>query len=766
MASPDWNTVRCMFIICVALLSFAPTATAECWDDDETIKELISEWDSRNYSRTRKASNSLAALGEKAVPALTKLIAENHRHSGYALQTLARMGPEARAALPTIMKLARDKDAKNPEGWTWNLPIRSILFSNMRKMSWGAKEFAPVLEEVGRDEQETEQIRSMAVSALQGAGTKALPPLRSFLKSEVAAIRASAANSIVQIRTKAGANKTTVYQEIIDSNPFDSNVPDYLASTKGIYNQGRLHPPTQRVKKLYREALAKKPDPQIAWQLATLIQHGLGGTSLTWRSPSNSYSQRSQREDPSESYETLAEALDIVFASSEPNSELWKKAGHSLARLRLLQGDWDGMNGELKKIGQQPVPAELRDKLPAPPSDWQNLKENWQPADESMRSGNCGIEFRFVRRGPRLSGIKGVHVLVKLRPEPEANPGLSTGINADTLLLATQPLSNRFPFGAFGYHGSDRSRTRYGISNDKGVVKIENLPNKPMLIEVLVPTANFAERGSKWDLLMATPNGIKSANRAEPGSVDPNKPPALIELTEGETVRYPMMFVRSQLVSSVNDWDSVNKDTCVLTWSDAKDLDVEHYNVNLSLSAPTQFQDTASRSPKIVNQTVETKETSWPLGERGVGDLRLVPSNMYVLQIDAVRAGKVVGSTPPQRIWVPWEHRKSDPPKTKRGHMAVFYNDIWLRTSANGRPLEERLPALIQDSPDMFETEYHRLGMAWLNLHKNKAGAMDKLRNLVQELPPGNIVRTTAQSLIDGHKDGQPTPKRFKFVGP
>ena len=66
----------------------------------------------------------------------------------------------------------------------------------------------------------------------------------------------------------------------------------------------------------------------------------------------------------------------------------------------------------------------------------------------------------------------------------------------------------------------------------------------------------------------------------------------------------------------------------------------------------------------------------------------------------------------------------------------------------------------------MFETEYHRLGMAWLNLHKNKAGAMDKLRNLVQELPPGNIVRTTAQSLIDGHKDGQPTPKRFKFVGP
>lgn len=761
-------TVLCLvFVICLKLLvSSASAGLAAPIEDDETVQQLIREWDAGNFGRIQKASKALAALGEKAVPALTKLINENHRHAGYAFQTLARMGPEAKAALPAILKLARNKEAKDPEGWTWNMSVREILLSNMRKMSWGAKEFAPMLEAIGSDEQETEQIRSMAVSALQGMGPEALPALRKFIKSDVVKLRASAARSIVQIQTKAGAKKTDVYQEIIDSNPFDSNVPDYLASMKGIYNQGRPHAATQRVKELCREALAKKADPQIAWQLATIIQHGLSGTSLMWRSPSNSYSRRSQREDPGESYKTLSEALDIVLASSEPGSELWKKAGYSLARLRLLQGDWDGMNVQLQKIGQQPVSAELRGTLPAAPSDWKNLKEDWQPADESMRSGNCGIEFRFVRRGQRLRGIKGVHVLVKLRPEPAVNAVFNTGINVDTLLLATQPLTTSSPFGAFGYRGADRTRTRYAISNDKGVVRIENLPNKPMLVEVLVPTANFAKRGHKWDLLMATPDGAKSATRGEPGAVDPNKPPALVELTEGETVRYPMMFVRSQLFSSVHDWDSVDKNTSVVTWSDAKDLGVEHYNVNLSLTAPSQLQDAPARSPRIAKASVTTKETTWSLGEQGVGDMRLVPGNMYVLQIDAIRGGTVVGSTPPQRIWVPWEHRTSDPPKTGLGHMAAFYNDIWLRTSANGKSLEERLPVLIKDSADMFETEYHRLGMAWLDLHKNKAGAMDKLRNLTRELPEGNIVRTTAQSLIDGHKDGLPIPKRFKFVGP
>ena len=73
------------------------------------------------------------------------------------------------------------------------------------------------------------------------------------------------------------------------------------------------------------------------------------------------------------------------------------------------------------------------------------------------------------------------------------------------------------------------------------------------------------------------------------------------------------------------------------------------------------------------------------------------------------------------------------------------------------------MPEAIESTPNMFETEYYQLCMAWLDLHKNKVGATDKLRELLK-LPPGNIVRSSAQSLLDAHKDGLAIPKRFKFV--
>lgn len=735
--------------------------------DDETIKQLISEWDVGNYSRRRKAREELVKLGGEAVPALGKLIQENHRHSGYAMQTLADMGAAARPALPILLKLAQDKSAKDPEDWKWNMPIRAILLSNIRKMSWGAKEFVPTLERIAKDEDETDQLRGIAVNALGGMGPNALPALRRFGKTGSSNVRESAVNAIVAIETKAGKKKTETLQEVIDADPFDTNVPTYLANMKGTYNLGKIHPPTQEIKKLYREELAKKPNAPLAWALANIIRNQLANTDLMWASPSDSYRSRVHREDPNENYETLATALDMVVASSEPDSELRKKASISLARLRLLQGDWEGMNAQLKKLGQDPIPSELRPTLPAPPIDWQELKKNWQPADKAMRSGNCGLEFRFLRRGQRLQGIQGIHVLVKQRPAAVAGGrAFSTGIRADTLFLATQPMGSS-PFGAFGYRGADRNVTRYAVSNKQGVVRIENLPNKPMLVEILVPTANFAEPGHKWDLLMATRDGVKIADRGNPKSVDASKPPALVELVEGATVRYPLIYVRSQLIANVSDWSSVEKDKFQLAWKGPKELEVDHYNVTLNLSAPTEDSWDASRSPVVSKQTVKTTEPTWPLGERGVGDLKLVPGNIYSVEVAAVKKeGTIIASSPRYRFWIPWEHRTATPPSMRRGSRPAFYDNIWLRTNVNGKSLEERLPALIKDSPAMFETEYHRLGMAWLDLHKNKAGAKDKLRGLVKELPAGNIVRSTAQSLLDLSENGQAIPKRFKFVGP
>ena len=733
-------------------------------DGNDIIQQLIAEWDAGNFRRTQEARKKLVKLGGEAVAALTALIEGQHRHAGYAIQTLAEMGPAAKPALPVLLKLAKDKDAKKPESWTWNVSPRALLISNVRKMSWAADEFVPILSAISRDKTEEDRLRSSAVYALGGMGKTALPALRGFVTSDKQELRSSAANAIVAIEMGAGKSKVVAWQEIIDANPFDSNVPKYLASMKGIYNSGKLHPPTQKIKKLYRERLVEKPDAELAWTLASIIRNQLSGTDLMWASPSDSYRSRSYREDPAENYETLAEALEIVVNNSDADSERFREAAFSMARLRLLQGDWDGMNAWLQKVGEGPIAEDLRPTLTAPPHEWAALKENWQPADNAMRAGNCGIEFRFLRRGQRLKGVQGVHVLVKQRPEPPANNVFTTGIKADTLFLATQPMKTG-PFGAFGYRAKDRKLTRYGVSNKNGVVRIKNLPNKPMQVEILVPTANFAESGQKWDLLMATKDGLKILERSNPASIDPNKSPSVVELIDGETVRYPLVYVRSPLTTKIGDWKEVDKESFVLEWDGPEALEVDHYNMHLSLTAPTEEPSNPNRNPAVVKQTVEARGTSWPIGEQGVGKLRLVPGNIYTVEVEAIRKGKVMSKSPRYRIWVPWEHRECTAPSRSFGNRPAFYDNIWFRTNANGKPLEERLPALVRDSPSMFETEYHRLGMAWLDLHKNKPEAVDQLRALVRELPAGNVVRTTAQSLLNLSAKGQAIPKRFKFVG-
>ncbi len=742
-----------------------PFAGGSAVDDDETIQQLISEWDLGDFRRTQNARKKLAALGKKAVPALTALIENRHPHMGYAVQTLADMGSDARPALPVLLKVVQNKQTKSPDGWKWNVSPRGLLLSNVRKLSWAAKELVPVLTKIGLDETEPERLRTSAVYALGGMGKTALPSLREFLKSDRAPFRSGAANAVAAIEIASGKSKVDAWQEIIDANPFDSNVPSYLASMKGIYNSSKLHPPTQVIKKLYREKLAEEPDAELAWTLASIIRNQLSGTDLMWASPSDSYRRRSFREDPAENYDTLASVLDMVVNNSKPDSERFTEAVFSLARLRLLQGDWEGMNAWLEKVGEGPIPAEIRPVLTAPPQEWKGLKASWQPADKKMRSGDCGIEFRFLRRGQRLKGVQGVHVLVKQRPEPVAGGAFMTGIKADTLFLATQPMKSG-PFGAFGYVAKDRNVTRYAVSNKNGVVRIEGLPNKPMVVEILVPTANFAEQGQKWDLLMATADGLKLADRSNPKSVDANKPPSVVELVEGEVVRYPQIFVRSPLMTSSSDWDKADADDFVLTWTGPSELQVDHYNVRLTLSAPTEEPDNANRNPAVATQTVETKGTSWPIGERGVGSLKLVPGNIYLVEVEAVRKGKVLSNTPKYRIWVPWKHRQCDPPKRSFSNRPAFYDNIWLRTNVEGKSLEERLPALIKNSPEMFETEYHRLGMAWLDLHKNKANAADQLRALVSELPAGNVVRMMAKSLLDLSAKGKAIPKRFRFVAP
>jgi hypothetical protein len=731
----------------------------------KTIKEWIAYWDAGNFNEAQQAQKALVKIGAPAVPELIQLVTENHRHAGYAIKTLAAIGPASKPALPALIKLGENKSVAVPDGWAWNVPLRGILFMSFAEMNWASKELLTLLEKVGADETESDQIRGMAVGSLGGMGKEALPVLRIFLASTNKSIRSRAANAIVAIEKSDGKSEPAALQEIIDQNPFDENVPGYLASMKGIFNLGALHGPTQKIKQLYRRRLSEKPDAMIAWQLATIIRNGLSATDLQWATPSDSYQSRWNREDPDESYITLEVALKLAFEHSQPDSELKKKAGLSLAKLSLLKGDWDAMNLYLVELGQNPVPFERRTSLPPPPYEWDNLERDWQPAAKELLSGTSSIEFRFLSHDERLHGIPGVHVLVKRRPKEDPAGVFRGGIRADTLFLATQPMLAE-PYDSFGYRGEDRDRCRYGFSNAIGQVQLNGLPAGPYKIEILVPTANFDASGHTWDLYVKTDEGDRIADRRDPRSVPSDKPPYLVELQEGEITRYPILYVRSHMTSNLQDWHAVDKDF-VLTWKAPDPVDVDHYKIRLSLSAPMQDPDMVQSSPELSTDTQDVKDNQWPIAAKGVGKLKLTPGNIYVVEVDAIRNDQVAYKLPRRRIWVPWQHRESDSPlHGMNSSKPAFYNDIWLRTNANGLPLEERLPKLIRESATAFETEYYRLGMAWLDLHKNKPNALDDLQQLTVELPVGNVVRATAESLIDTHKSGKPIPSRLLFVPP
>ncbi|MDA1016068.1 MAG: hypothetical protein O3A00_16635 [Planctomycetota bacterium] len=307
-------------VLIVGMLLTMGVSQTAADEPQRTAEEWIHVWDAGKFGESQNAKKALAEMGAAAVPALARLVRDNHRHSGYALKTLADMGAAARPVLPELLKLAKNKAAKEPDGWTWNVPIRTILFMSLGKMSWASAELVPLLEHVGKDEQETEQIRGAAVNALRGMGSDAMPALRRFATGGSAQVRRSAVNAIVEIEVKAGKERTTSLQEIIDRDPFDSNIPMYLADMKRIYNLGHIHPPTQAIKELYRRELKKQPNPQVAWQLATIIRNGLVSSELKWSAPSNSYSSLWNREDPDENYDTLDAAMKIAFEHSEAKS--------------------------------------------------------------------------------------------------------------------------------------------------------------------------------------------------------------------------------------------------------------------------------------------------------------------------------------------------------------------------------------------------------------------------------------------------------------
>lgn len=742
--------------------------------EGRTIKEWISQWDENNFRQNQETKRALVAIGEPAVPVLVRLIEDNHRHAGQAFQTLGDMGTVAKNALPVLIKIAQDKDAIDPEGWTWNVPMRCLVFTSLSKMNWAADELIPVLKTIGGDSEESEDIHVRAVWALKDMGQGAIPVLRTFAKSESDQVRKAANDTLAQLVEKEGIQtKSKFYTDVIENDPFDASVPKYLTSMKGIINYGRPHLLTNKIKAMYRQHLQLLPDDELAWQLATIIQNGLVGTELEWAAPTDRGSSHRNREDPYENFYTLGEVLELGFSCSEPQTELWHKFGVSLAKLRLLQGDWDGMNAILKDLGQKQIPAKSRPWLQAPPVDWEkDLYSRWKPADESMRSGNCTLEFQIEKND---KGLAGVHVLLKRAPKPERF--LNTGFRTDTLFFAPYPIEEFYRW-SFGYRGDDIEKTRYAVSDSSGIVRFDKLPNVPIKVEILVPTSNFTEAGSNWDLWMEVEPGKFKIAKMYGGAdaVNWRKPPAVVELKEGETVYYPKLVVRPAFAMNIRDWQKVNKNNFELSW---RGLDATtnqanvHYELEMILSAPGSINQRIEHGPVVrsAKQIVETNH--WPVGEKGVSGLHLQPGNIYMFEVRAVdESGIVIARWPRTGVWTEWEYRESAPPFAGQDtyDKPPIHHEVWHRGTfgyGDGREetLREKVARFLSEYPNFFEYEYIQLGKAWLDWRDDDhSQARQQLKQLREVLPKGNVARGTAIWLLQQMDEGKPPPKRLNFV--
>lgn len=732
--------------------------------EGRTIEEWVADL-GKGFRERQKAHRTLVAIGRPAVKPVLSVITERRKGTGQAFETLGEMGEVAREALPIMMRIAGDPDWKEPDGWTWNVSPRYMALSGLREMSWASEELIPFFRDIAGDETEPENLRRRAVGALGGMGEKAAPVLRAFTRSEDAEIREAAHLAMVRLLS---LDPKEYFAQVLEDDPCDVNARSYLAHTKGTYNSGRLDRLTEKVKTAMRERLARAPEPELAWVLLSIIQDQLSGTSLQWAAPTDSSSARSDREDPKENFGTLAKVARMGFRSAEEGSELWRRFGVGLARLHLLEGDWEGMNRMLVELGQKPIPEERRPLLAAPPVEWkEDLAEVWDVSDESMRSGTCGLVFRFEKDG---KGLRGVHVLVKEAPKPQKV--FRSGIPADTLFLSPLPF-DRF-LGSFGYRTPDRKRTRYAVSDSRGIVRFEKLPLMEVKIEVLVPTASFREAAPAWELWMRMEDGTFLRASTQPGGdrVSPNSPPGKVQLVEGEVVEYPLLVVRPRFELNVHDWARVDKDSFTLAWSADPSGRQTRYEIEMAVSAPQQHPSYDPNTPALRTAKEVLRGSEWPVGRRGVGGLQLEPGNIYTLQVTAFASdGAMVARSRRLRVWVPWPDRRCDPPVTDwqpSGGAPITHGKWWRGSSsyADGRRenLREQIVRFLRERPNAFEREYQLLGNAWLDWRdENTAAAGRQLAELVEKLPERNVARATAKWLLESLESGGQCPKRLNF---
>lgn len=512
--------------------------------EGKTIDEWLDELAGVNTNNSlRLASDSVSGIGEPMIEPLMELMEAGDPRSYWAAESLVGMGQVARSTLPRLLEWADGQGSAESTAFEDGRTLRWFAIHALRQMSWASDQSVPVFQRAAGDERVHSGLRRSALLAVGDQGALGATALRELIKIEDDRLRRYAVDALGKAMVSSGQiDRRSYYRQTIENDPFDANVPWHLVRTKtsGKVSNEKPHLLTQEMKTLYRRHLKDNPSPEVAWNLARVIQTGLANTGRSWSVGSMSgYGEPWLREDPEESFVTMGAALKVGFNAAEKNSDLWRKLGESLARQRLLAGDWAGMNTALQALGQEPIPAEERPWLTAPPADWSNLREAWRMADGGWITGDCSLELRFEKDG---KGLAGVHVLVKEQEPPSRF--MRTGRRVDNLSHAPYPINTDNHYEGFGYRG-DLSETRYAVSDDSGIVRFEQLPKIDVLMEVVVATGNFVEAGTIWDLYMEVTPGNLLLMEHGSGSdlVTPFDEVALVKLKRGKTVRYPKVIV-------------------------------------------------------------------------------------------------------------------------------------------------------------------------------------------------------------------------------
>jgi len=772
------NGRRIALLSGVVLVAWARTwpGTAGADEAKKVIAEAMALWDTRVHDEMQEGTRRLVEMGEPVIPTMLKLIEAADKHAHYATQVLDKLGEKARPALPRLIDLAKSRAPSVSKETGAGFSARRHALQALRQMAWASDKLLPLFQGIAEDLEEDERTRGLAISALGEMGAEAKPILKRLADGEPSKAREWARRALASLLEKEGSGgREEYYRKLAEKEMFSPKIVGYLRQATWTWEPTGPHPLTEKVKRAYVARLKEKPDPQLALTLAKIIQLQLVATELEWAAPTDRASGRRVRDDPAVNHRDMADVFTLGFANAVRGSDLHKEIGIGLAKLRLLQGDWEAMNEVLAKLGRKPIPQERRPFLTAPPIQWgADLSEQWSLCEPKMRSGGCGLTLAVEKDGRKLSGV---HVLVKEHHEDKSRV-FRTGIRTDTLFFATTPLSPMGHRGTFGYRGQDRALTRYAVSGKDGEIKFEKLPAVPIKIEVLVPTANFAEPGRSWELWMEIgPGEMRRATRYGANVVRQDEPPAIVELEPGKNVRYPRLVVLPQLILDVADWTKADPKTFVLTWPDlAKDPEDEiTYEVAMGLTGPAEAHGDAEYATTFDDATIQTKTNRWQVGAKGVGELRLRPGNIYIFQVIARDAsGNLLSQSTRKRIWVPWTHRDCDPPYTNHHtyRQCPISTKTWHRGTTgygDGRKetLRERVVRFPVDYPKAFEREYVEVGKAWLDWHDGKTmDSREELKRLIEELPATSVPHATAVWLLEQMDAGEAPPKRLYLTAP